>query len=90
MASCVCAAYRTVSLDAATLLARMSQFDLLAMERKRVFDRSLGARISNTYTVEMGKEIRLEERSRLLDQWQERLSRPGAGSLDGVWHSFAL
>jgi len=32
----VCSAYRTVSLDAATLLARLP-FDLLAAEKKNIF-----------------------------------------------------
>lgn len=35
----VCASYRTASLDAVTLLARLPPWDLLACERKRVYDR---------------------------------------------------
>jgi len=34
-----CSAYWTVSFDAATLLARLPPWDLLAVERKRIFER---------------------------------------------------
>jgi len=78
-------------LDAATLLAHLPPFDLLAAERKNIFDRTLDAKILGIYDVEMGKEFRLEERSRLLDLWWERLGRPdvaGAWTVHGILPHF--
>lgn len=65
MAIRVCSAYKTVSLDAATLLARTPPFDLLAAERKAIFDRCLDARIKDFLDVETTRRIRSEERLRL-------------------------
>jgi len=78
----VCSAYRTVSTDAVTLLARLPPWDLLALERKGIFDRMQDSKRLGASSAEDVKSIKLEERSRLVRSWRERLLRSG---VRGVW-----
>lgn len=71
----VCSAYRTVSLDAATLLARLPPWDLLAEERKAIYDRFQASRSLGELSTEDVKEIKHEERFRLANKWKEHLFR---------------
>lgn len=57
-------------MDAATLIARLPPWDLLAMERKRIFYRLQDCRMLGALSVENVKEIKLEERSRLVNGWK--------------------
>lgn len=72
-------AYRTVSLDAASLLARVPPLYLLAKERKRVYERLRDLKNSETGSREAAKKsIRQEEALLLRRQWSLHLQRPGA------------
>jgi len=82
MASRVCAAYRTISFDAVTLIARLPPFDIAAEERKNVYYRMRDARDLNQLTTEVKRQIRTEERNSVGLRWKERLLRPGTA---GIW-----
>jgi len=62
MALRVCAAYRSVSWDSATLLARLVPFELLAMERARIYWRFQDAREAGEATPVVLREIKMDER----------------------------
>jgi len=74
----VISAYRTVSFDAATLLARMPPWTLEASLRRRVYDRIKELRLTDAYNDEEDKKIRKEESVLLFRQWELLLRRPGA------------
>jgi len=74
----VCAAYRSVSFDAATLLARLIPLELLAAERARIFFRQMDARDVGALTKEVINDIRIQERILTQRQWIMLASRPGA------------
>jgi len=58
----ICCAYRSVSFDSATLLARLIPFELLAAERARIFWRAQDAKEIGALTPEMLIDIRRSER----------------------------
>ncbi|XP_011255295.2 uncharacterized protein LOC105250741 [Camponotus floridanus] len=72
----VTAAYRTVSFDACTLLARMPPWSLEASFRCRVFERIQDLKRSGEYTQQTDKKIRDEEANTLLRQWDTLLGNP--------------
>lgn len=82
-------AYRTVSLDAALLLARIPPLYLLANERKRVYERIRdltcnGDSEKRSESREAANNIRKEEALLLRRQWAVHLRRPGvAGKRTG-------
>jgi len=77
----VCAAYRSVSFDSATLLARLVPHELLAMERARIFWRFQDMKEAGEATLEVFREIRNDERVVTRRQWVLMLSRPGAAGI---------
>lgn len=74
----VISAYRTVSFDAATLLARMPPWTLEASLRRRVYHRIKESRRIDAYNDEEDENIRKEEGVLLFRQWEVLLRRPGA------------
>lgn len=78
IAICVVSAYRTVSFDAATLLARMPSWTLEASLRRRVYDRIKELRSIDAYNDKEDETIRKEESVLLFRQWELFLRRPGA------------
>lgn len=72
----VVAAYRTVSFDAATLLARMPPWVLEASFRKRVFYRISESKRLGLFCREEEENIKKEENILLLRQWDVFLNRP--------------
>lgn len=73
----VIAAYRSVSLEAATLLACMPPMYLLAGFYRRTYVRIRDLKTHNNWTPEADKEIRVMERSLLNRQWQIHVGRHG-------------
>lgn len=71
-------AYRTVSLDAASLLARIPPLHLMARERQRVFMRLRDLKDSCEWSKDAVKNIRKEEALLLKRQWSLYLQRTNA------------
>jgi len=67
-----------MSFDAATLLARMIPYELLAAERARVFWRLQDAKRLDDVSAETISDIRISVRSIAQRQWLILLGRPGA------------
>jgi len=88
IANRVCSAYRTVSREAALLLARTPPYELIAEERMEVYYRSLDLRDSSDWSLDVLKNIKLEEKIRLQGKWLEtygaRLETYGARDVAGV------
>lgn len=78
IASRAVAAYRTVSFDAVTLLARMPPWTLEASMRARVYSRFADLRCRDEQTNEALVEIREQETNTMLRQWDVTLQRPNA------------
>lgn len=85
VAARVCSAFRTSSFDALTLVARIVPYELVAAERRRVYERVWEARdggvISDT------EKIAEQERQATLQQWEAYLSRddlPGRWTRDAI------
>jgi len=76
-----CAAYRSVSWDSATVLSRLVPFELLAMERYRIYTRWQDAKDVGAATPEALSDIKIDERIVTQRQWVLLLSRPGAAGL---------
>jgi len=77
----VCSAYRSVSFDSATLLARLIPYELLAAERARIFWRVQDAKEAGTYSVELLDDIKRSERTITQRQWVLFISRPDAAGV---------
>lgn len=73
----VIAAYRTVSYDAAALLARMPPWTLEATMRGRIFSRISEHKRCGTYDRKVDSEIRDGEALLIVRQWNIQLCRPG-------------
>jgi len=87
----VCSAYRTVSLDAASLLVRTPPFNLFAEKRKSVYYRLKDAKVLGSLSLEDVREICAEERARLSGRWVEclrRLNVSGVWTIDGLLPHF--
>lgn len=72
----VIAAYRSVSFDAATLIARMPPWTLEASMRSRIYARISENKNSGTYDHKVDAEIRSGEALLLTRQWDIFLGRP--------------
>ncbi|KMQ93755.1 reverse transcriptase [Lasius niger] len=73
-------AYRTVSGNAAFLLARMPPLRFLAPARKRVYEQVKRLKDDGDYTKGRRDEIKVAEHERMLEEWRlylERPNRPG-------------
>lgn len=71
----VISAYRTVSYNAALLLARLPPWSLMAGMRKRIYDRIRAHREDGTLTKDIIKDIREDENGRLCNEWRALLER---------------
>lgn len=69
----IIAAYRTVSYEAATVLARSPPIYLLTWLQKRVFERLRELRLNNEWTLDTEKEVRLQELTMLRRRWKSHL-----------------
>lgn len=76
----VICAYRTVSLEAATLLAGVPPFSLLVDMRSRVYQRLDDLKKEEGLTLRAAREIKSEECSRLREKWREHLLQRAGGS----------
>jgi len=83
VANRVCAAYRTVSRDAAMLLARRPPYELVAEERSRVYDRCAELRDTTNWTAENIRKIRAEEKLTRQRKWIAMYDRRGGGPYAG-------
>lgn len=81
----VCSAYRSVSFDAITLLARTVPYELVAAERRRVYERLTEARSRSV--IPDGELIAEEERRATMTRWRAFLSRD---ELPGRWTRQAI
>jgi len=72
----VISAYRTVSSNAALLLARLPPLRLLAPARKRMYERCKELKDRGEYTTRARNMIKEEEFSRMCDLWRSQLERP--------------
>lgn len=72
----VISAYRTVSFDAATLLARLPPWTLEVALRRRVYKRIAEAKRMGIFDRQEDNNIRREESILLIRQWEALLSRP--------------
>jgi len=73
----VICAYRTVSLDAALVLAGCPPLSLVLSSRKRVYLRIDELKRSDAVCVRALRLIKNEESVRLREEWMEHLTRPG-------------
>lgn len=81
------AGYRTISLEATYVLARLPPVHLLAQMRKRVFHRIVDLKRENLATPQALREINEEESLLTRRQWAIYLKRPGVSGarvLDAV------
>ncbi|KMQ93689.1 reverse transcriptase [Lasius niger] len=88
----VISAYRTVSLEALSIIARIPPLHFLAATRKRVYIRTMDLRNSDLWTKESATAIRKAETLIMRRQWEIRLSKPllaGARIRDAVLPNFA-
>lgn len=72
----VISGYRTISHDAAALLARMPPFYLLAARQRRLYERIKDSKERGLYNKEMALELRVMAETIMLRQWKMDLSRP--------------
>ncbi|KMQ88867.1 reverse transcriptase [Lasius niger] len=90
---CVISAYRTVSLEASSILARIPPLHLLAATRRRVYLRTTDLRNSGQWTKESANAIREAETLIMTRQWEIHLRKPllaGARTRDAILPSLAL
>lgn len=82
--------YRTVSLEAASLLARIPPVSLLAECRRRIYERTSDLRRYDEYTTENIKEIKIEENLLLYRQWLIKLEKAkyGIRTIQAILPSF--
>lgn len=73
----VIAVYRTISLDAALLLARIPPLSLMADERRRTAERVSVLRSEGTYDRRCLVGIRVQESDKTLEKWATYLASPG-------------
>lgn len=72
----IISAYRTISGDAASLLARLPPLHLVAPMRKRFYDRMKEHRENGTLEGNTKNVVREEETARMLEEWKRYLERP--------------
>ncbi|KMQ93223.1 reverse transcriptase [Lasius niger] len=83
----VISAYRTVSSNAALLLARLPPLKFMAMSRKRVYEFTKRSREDGSYSPETLKDIKEAEALRLCNEWRELLEKPNT---PGEWTKLAI
>ncbi|KMQ88705.1 reverse transcriptase [Lasius niger] len=76
MAIRVVAAYRTVSLDAAILLARVPPLHIIAAKQKRIYAGIRELLNEGTWTKEGAKEVRDKEQEAMMNQWEHYFADP--------------
>lgn len=89
----VISAYRTVSLEASSILVRIPPLHLLAATRKRVFIRTTNLRSSGQWTKESANAIREAEALIMFRQWEIHLRKSllaGVRTRDAILPSLAL
>ncbi|KMQ85237.1 reverse transcriptase [Lasius niger] len=74
----VISAYRTVSSNAALLLARLPPVKLVAGMRKKIYDQIKMRREDGSFLPETRKEIKEPELQKMYDEWREQLERPNS------------
>ncbi|KAL6417767.1 hypothetical protein ACFW04_012545 [Cataglyphis niger] len=87
----VVSGYRTISLDAALLLARIPPVYLLANARRRVYDRVKDLWNSNRWSKKAESEIKVDENLLLYRQWEVYCENPnlaGARTRDAILPHF--
>lgn len=72
----VISAYRTVSSNAALVLARLPPVKLVAGMRKRIYDEIKLRKEDESFLPEHKKEIKEVELQKMYDKWREQLERP--------------
>lgn len=72
----VISAYRTVSCDAALLLARIPPLCLLAPMWKWIYESTREFRERGEYSARVKREIKKQEFSRVCELWRAQLERP--------------
>jgi len=77
----VCSAYRSVSYDSSTLLARLVPYELLAAERARIFWRVQDSKELGNYSPELLRDISRSERTITQRQWELFIRRPDAAGV---------
>lgn len=77
----VTAAYRTVSHDAATLLARIPPLQIMAASQKKIFARSRDLLNSGVWSKTLENEIKEMEKLIMKRQWKLFMTRPEAAGL---------
>jgi len=77
----VCSAYRSVSFDSGTLLARLIPYELLAAERARMFWRVQDAKEQGNYSQDLLEDIRRSERIITQRQWAIFIARPDSAGV---------
>lgn len=90
IANRICCGYRTVSLDAASLLAWLPLVSLLAGCRKRAYERIQDLHKNGEYTKRDANAIKKEENLLLLRQWEIylRKSTYGTRTISAILPSF--
>ncbi|XP_011861152.1 PREDICTED: uncharacterized protein LOC105558198 [Vollenhovia emeryi] len=69
------AAYRTTSLDAATLLVRVPPVEFLLTARERLYEKGSAARAAGAWTREAAEEARAEISEQTRAEWREHLGK---------------
>jgi len=77
----VICAYRTVSLDAAALLAGVPPIPLMIKARDNIYHRIDGLKKEGEVSVGAIREIKNEEYHRMRDDWETYLQRPGLSGM---------
>ncbi|KAL6417489.1 hypothetical protein ACFW04_012695 [Cataglyphis niger] len=80
----VVSGYRTISLDAALLLARIPPVYLLANARRRVYDRVKDLWNSNRWSKKAESEIKVDENLLLHRQWEVYCENPNLAGALGI------
>lgn len=75
------AAYRIVSYEAATLLARVPPAYLLAQQQRRIYERLKELKSCSDWTLDDEKKIRGQERTRLVQRWKSHLQDKGLSGI---------
>ncbi|GAB1860697.1 Reverse transcriptase [Camponotus japonicus] len=81
----VISAYRTVSYDAAIILARMPPYHLMAAMKCRMYQKIISSKLNNNWNRDTEKHIFTEENARLRAEWKlfsERIQASGKFTRD--------
>lgn len=75
----VCSAYKTVGVDAVSVLARVAPFELVALERKRIYERiRLERTAGRAPDVEEITALEKKKKTETIRQWKAQLERENA------------